>query len=234
MSIDNNPTDVFRWRNLVPQSLNNCFDDDDPTTSENVNTPNYHVGNSAKTVSKILDKMNDMAEILEDISISIDAASGGAFNPNKSSQCTPRTPKTNKSLQRGGFARLIRQHIATLFGLGDGTLPNPINYEDQSQMDIDDESTDSEANQCYPYPGVPGHPDATPQTLSIMWKTMPEAGVNSFRQDLTQPCDSADNEFIFDLYCQENTWSNDKLADQEKTLWQNSRLANVSSLRICP
>ncbi|KAI8446824.1 hypothetical protein BY996DRAFT_8447967 [Phakopsora pachyrhizi] len=141
--------------------------------------------------------MNDMVETLEDLSISF-----SGFNINKDGKHRPGPSRTNHMPQRGWFPllkftvqQLIRQHIATLLGLKDGGLPIPHDENNQSQMDVDDEEHDSDGDPCYPYPRGPGHTNATPQTLSIMWRMMNEAGVKSFRPDFSQPCNSPDNNF---------------------------------------
>ncbi|CAH7690957.1 expressed protein [Phakopsora pachyrhizi] len=260
---------VSRWQKAVPHSLIIDSHDDCTSSAEILRSFEFHAGKSTAIVGQILDKMNDMVETLEDLSISF-----SGFNINKDGKHRPGPSRTNHMPQRGWFPQLIRQHIATLLGLKDGGLPIPHDENNQSQMDVDDEEHDSDGDPCYPYPRGPGHTNATPQTLSIMWRMMNEAGVKSFRPDFSQPCNSPDNNCLFDLsvkfflelvdcgeytgvdsdnlnresvrsaidlhvtqrlrrrFWEENNWSNNKIAQQEKILCCNSRLTNLCRSRL--
>jgi hypothetical protein len=91
---------------------------------------------------------------------------------------------------------LIQQHLATLLGFKDNVLPNPA--EEESCMELD-EDPDADVDPSYPYPGGPGHPFTTEQTLAIMRQMMDDAGIKLFRPDFNQPCNSPDNQYLFDL-----------------------------------
>ncbi|CAH7676169.1 expressed protein [Phakopsora pachyrhizi] len=242
MPDDNNLSEVSRWQNAVPHSLFKDSHDDCTSSAEILRSFNFHAGKSTAIFGQILDKMNDMVKTLEDLSISF-----SGFNINKDGKHRPGPSRNNHIPQRGWFPQLIRQHIATLLGLKDGGLPKPHDENNQLQMDVDDEEQDSDEDPCYPYPGGPGHTNATPQTLSIMWRMMNEAGIKSFQPDFSQPCNSPYNNCLesvrsaIDLHVtqplrrrfwEENIWSNDKFTQQEKKLCCNSRLTNLRRSRL--
>ncbi|EGG11690.1 uncharacterized protein MELLADRAFT_90926 [Melampsora larici-populina 98AG31] len=52
---------------------------------------------------------------------------------------------------------------------------------------------------CFPYLNGPGHKDATPQQLAIMWNMMQSVGLTSFRPDFAEPPNSKDNKWLWDL-----------------------------------
>ncbi|CAH7684143.1 expressed protein [Phakopsora pachyrhizi] len=257
-----------QWRKAVPHSLIIDSHDDCTSSAEILRSFEFHAGKSTAIVGQILDKMNDMVETLEDLSISF-----SGFNINKDGKHRLGPSRTNHMPQHGWFPRLIWQRIATLLGLKDGGLPNPHDENNQLQMDVDDEEHDSDWDPCYPYPRGPGHTNATPQTLSIMWRMMNEAGIKSFQPDFSQPFNSPDNNCLFDLsvkiffelvdcgeytgvdsdnlnresvrsaidlhvtqrlrrrFWEENNWSNNKIAQQEKILCCNSsRFDNLLGL----
>jgi hypothetical protein len=51
-------------------------------------------------------------------------------------------------------------------------------------MSIDDENPD-DVDPHFPYPQGPGHRDASPQQLEIMWNMMAAKNMESFRPDFT-------------------------------------------------
>ncbi|MBW0485450.1 hypothetical protein O181_025165 [Austropuccinia psidii MF-1] len=71
-----------------------------------------------------------------------------------------------------------------------------IEYEDSS--DSSGSNSDVE-DPAFPYAGGPGHRQASPQTLSIMWHAMNRAGVRSFQPDLLDSFNSPDNQFLWGL-----------------------------------
>ena len=75
-------------------------------------------------------------------------------------------------------------------------------YSDDESMSSSS-STLSESNHghdpCFPYPDGPGHKDASAAALKIMWRSMRQLGVVSFRPDLTRSASDTDNAFLWDL-----------------------------------
>ncbi|CAH7686093.1 hypothetical protein BY996DRAFT_4587190, partial [Phakopsora pachyrhizi] len=120
----------------------------------------------------------------------------------------------------------IRLHCATLFGKSydSENLPPPATILEKSswhqtkdfgtEEDSDgamDEDSDILMNETYDsvpnfehdpsftYGDGPGHRQASPQTLAIIWQTMQKAGVSKFRPDLCQGFTSPDNLFLWNL-----------------------------------
>ncbi|MBW0487062.1 hypothetical protein O181_026777 [Austropuccinia psidii MF-1] len=110
-------------------------------------------------------------------------------------------------------------HCQTLFGkcVDSNKLPPPATdrektkwnqnevigqYPDSDSSSNYSSSSNSESSVedfAFPYPGGPGHKQASSQTLSIMWRTMKQAGVQSFRPNLGASFNSPDNKFLWDL-----------------------------------
>ncbi|KAH9818309.1 hypothetical protein DFH28DRAFT_925801 [Melampsora americana] len=124
-------------------------------------------------------------------------------------------PKT-----RGGrTAGHVRFHIEVMLGQKSPTdpLPEPpsaVEKEsyrfatnlDSVKIDVDNISdlnpshtTSSTIDPCFPYPNGPGHHNATPQQLSVIWKLMNAAGVSSFRPDFGESASARTNKWLWGL-----------------------------------
>ncbi|WAR56384.1 hypothetical protein PtB15_7B232 [Puccinia triticina] len=136
--LDNEPSNLFRWQTSEP--LDNQF------------------GN------KIINRMDGMIETMQDLSISMQAASSGALSTTLHNGKGKSKATTDTETPQGGeFPRLIRQHIATLLGLKSKKLPH---HDNDTRMDINELSDDAKiSDPDYPYPDGPGGPAAGPQTL---------------------------------------------------------------------
>jgi hypothetical protein len=75
-----------------------------------------------------------------------------------------------------------------------------------SSYEESEENTDSEASRAsqtdedsvdpqFPYRDGPGHPNASEETLKIMYEMLKEKGISRFRLDLTAPPTSPENRF---------------------------------------
>lgn len=90
------------------------------------------------------------------------------------------------------FQARIRFHIDTLLGQRSeqDPLPAPASPEQRqawmrekeilSDQPVELLDTSEAVDPCFPYPDGPGHQDASPQQLLIMWKMMKSVGVSSF------------------------------------------------------
>ncbi|KAA1118674.1 hypothetical protein PGT21_001717 [Puccinia graminis f. sp. tritici] len=122
----------------------------------------------------------------------------------------------------------VRRHSATLFGkcFYEGNFPPPATPEERRQWidrgdivdDLDDESHESfhddsamdlsvhgesemevDLDPSFPYPDGPGHPAASPQALRILWRTMRNCNVKSFRPNLAEAMTTPSNRFLWNL-----------------------------------
>ncbi|CAH7677297.1 expressed protein [Phakopsora pachyrhizi] len=72
-------------------------------------------------------------------------------------------------------------------------------YLDNSELSFDSD-LDLEEHDCsFPYPDGPGHQGVPSKTLSIMLQAMRQAGVQSFRPDLSKPMSDKRNRLSWDL-----------------------------------
>ncbi|MBW0482252.1 hypothetical protein O181_021967 [Austropuccinia psidii MF-1] len=129
----------------------------------------------------------------------VDKISAIDFNPlpfTNSSTPSPLSHGRAKSSSKpcgGLLCTIIRQHCATLIGTPDYNTPPPATPEEQahwnSNTDPEIKSDSSEEDDhpdfplCdpqFPYPGGPGHHEASQQTLKIIWQAMRQAGIRSF------------------------------------------------------
>ncbi|KAA1101585.1 hypothetical protein PGT21_025127 [Puccinia graminis f. sp. tritici] len=122
----------------------------------------------------------------------------------------------------GPLPAAVRRHFITLFGqaASDGHFPPPATDEERRRWvqpvhqssdipveeefpGIDSEETnpfaDEDYDPAFPYPNGPGHAQASPQSLRIMWRMMDECGVRLFRPNLAQSYNSQGNDFLWDL-----------------------------------
>ncbi|MBW0473532.1 hypothetical protein O181_013247 [Austropuccinia psidii MF-1] len=137
---------------------------------------------------------------------------------NRESNPTPQTNSSGPAQNHRDNTLLarVRMHCQTLFGkcLDSNRLPPPATDHEKAKwnrnsivdnfVDSEDSSDSSGSNSdvedpAFPYAGGPGHRQASPQTLSIMWHAMNRAGVRSFRPDLSDSFNSPDNQFLWGL-----------------------------------
>lgn len=103
-------------------------------------------------------------------------------------------------------------HVKTIFGryMDFNQFPPPATDLEKAQwnpdpIDVDDNVMSSspslmeDADPAFPYPDGPGHREAMPATLSIIWNDMRRHGVVSFSPDFTKGPQEADNIFLWDL-----------------------------------
>lgn len=110
----------------------------------------------------------------------------------------------------------IRFHVATLLGQkpDEKTLPRPASLEDRKSWmfektirDIDINPDDGkmatwiseQVNPCFPIAGGPGHEDATPQQLSIIWQMMQAVSLSSFHPDFSISPSSKYNKWLWEF-----------------------------------
>ena len=127
---------------------------------------------------------------------------------------TPR-PSGNRDL---ALLRRVRTHIMTLFGktmeLHQFPPPatqaerakwnrdqqyNPDDGSDDEDRSSSSSSSDDDGDPHFPYPDGPGHKKASATTLRVMWRSMRQAGVVSFRPNLSRGAKHVDNLFLWDL-----------------------------------
>ncbi|KAA1112282.1 hypothetical protein PGTUg99_006852 [Puccinia graminis f. sp. tritici] len=206
MSLDDEPSDVFRWRTSV--TSNSHCDKENVNDSGPIVLALQSYARQSTEMSKqmlnrmdgMVDRLDSVAEAVEDLNTTVQVNSNNhPLSRNSKGKGKGKDPLTgdNAMPQGGEFARLIRQHLATLLGWKGKTLPH--HDEQDSRMNIDDELEDLSSDPDYPYRNGPGHPSATPKTLAIMWRMMSEAQIDSFRPDFNQPIDSPDNVHLLDL-----------------------------------
>ncbi|KAI8449953.1 hypothetical protein BY996DRAFT_6417861 [Phakopsora pachyrhizi] len=168
-------------------------------------------------------------KMLQKLDLLVEAVYSLKQTPNQTNSASIKAGSTEskcKSSRGGPLHSLIRLHCATLFGksYGSENLPPPATILEKSswrqtedfgtEEDSDgamDEDSDILMNKTYdsvsnfkpdpsfPYGDGPGHRQALPQTLAIIWQTMQKAGVSKFRPDLCQGFTSPDNLFLWNL-----------------------------------
>lgn len=70
---------------------------------------------------------------------------------------------------------------------------------DDVQFNVDPEFSPSDQDPFFPFRDGPGHSNATPVQLSIMWQMMKTVGVNSFRPDFSKSASSKYNKWLWEL-----------------------------------
>lgn len=108
----------------------------------------------------------------------------------------------------------MRFHIACILGPGaHEKLPKPASLDekkcwlsqqpiDSVQFHVDSESQTpdaAETNLNATHPDGPGHPDSSPQQLSVMRHMMNAVRVKSLRPDLSRSMSSGENKWLWDL-----------------------------------
>lgn len=107
----------------------------------------------------------------------------------------------------------MRKHIDTLLGRKktNNILPPPATAAEKEawryEVDLDTLTPQTTSithlssafNSKFPYPGGPGHIDATPQQLAVMCNIMQAVGVSSFRPDFDEPPTSDDKKWLWAL-----------------------------------
>lgn len=198
VSIDNESSDIFRWRSSVPPACDNAPDGRcRPCSGSLLRELKSYASESRQSRAMVIDRLETLINRLEGSNAQGYAAPGHGLQSSGTDRDRRKAKtagRTASGPQGGGFARLIRRHVATLIGSRTNSLPH--HDEQDSVMGADHEGS---SDPSFPYPGGPGHPSATPETLSIMWRMMSQAGIRSFRPDFTQPFDNPDNEHLLDL-----------------------------------
>ncbi|EGG08654.1 uncharacterized protein MELLADRAFT_84683 [Melampsora larici-populina 98AG31] len=149
-------------------------------------------------VELLTDEYHTLARVVKDL---VDA------NGNKGAKKTARGGRT---------AVHIRFHIDAMLGRTSETnpLPPPAASQEKDrwmyEKDLEDVEFDLEnlpkppddhnpIDPHFPYPDGPGHPDATPQQLAVMWKLMNAVGMESFRPDFSQSAQSPENKWVWGI-----------------------------------
>lgn len=114
----------------------------------------------------------------------------------------------------GRVAARLRFHVETLLGTGSNkALPQPASLVDRKkwntdrplddvEFDLDPELSPpdgQEGDAFFPFRDGPGHLNATPQQLSIMWQMMNTVGVTSFQPDFSTSASSKHNKWLWEL-----------------------------------
>ncbi|MBW0518829.1 hypothetical protein O181_058544 [Austropuccinia psidii MF-1] len=76
----------------------------------------------------------------------------------------------------------------------------PNNTDPEIKYDSSEEDDHPDSPLCdpqFPYPGGPGHHEASQQTLKIIWRAMRQAGMRSFQPSLDEPFTTPENRFCW-------------------------------------
>ncbi|MBW0506243.1 hypothetical protein O181_045958 [Austropuccinia psidii MF-1] len=120
--------------------------------------------------------------------------------------------KSQTSIPRAGpLHDVIRTFCTTLLGLKKGeALPSPATEkekqkwhenidEDDEMIQFEDTDFDFGNDSSSLHPNGLDHPDATPETLRIIRRSMKQNGVQSFHPNFAEPVSSPDNRFLWGL-----------------------------------
>lgn len=185
-----------------------------------------HAADCADNSAQILRKFNNIENGVQNMASSwalpsnfgpSRRATDSASSPRTSA---PRRTPGKRDMRRKCLYKWISRHCATLLGSYSKTkeLPPPASeverakwkitaridlddLEDPMQVDGPDDNLDNddpEHDEQFPFhPDGPGHPQATRQTLKIIWSGMQSVGVDSFRPDFTQGILTPHNKFLW-------------------------------------
>ncbi|WAR61050.1 hypothetical protein PtB15_13B302 [Puccinia triticina] len=201
------PEDVNNWRNQVlPDAPNNgeinLAHNKSSIQSQLLHAFKEFVSGYTDTNHQIVKKLDEIIVTLKDLNLQ--PSSPRSSSRHTPHPLTPASPIRNSSCtttpRRGGtFLKLIWTHVSTLLGTRRSRLPHPSRpaNEEDSRVEFSDEGVDSDPN--YPYPGGPGHPSASKETLEIIWNMMQDKGIQSFRPNFSKPYDSHENKPLWDF-----------------------------------
>lgn len=74
--------------------------------------------------------------------------------------------------------------------------PDNAEIEEAVQPEL---STNNQSDPAFPYPDGPGHKDATPQQLSVIWNIMNACHVKSFRPNFAEASTTKGNKFLWNI-----------------------------------
>ncbi|MBW0498952.1 hypothetical protein O181_038667 [Austropuccinia psidii MF-1] len=191
-----------------------------PSCQDGISAPtNHHCSANLQEVVGALEHFTNNAseqnsKIVHCMDLIVDKLSAIDFNPlpftnSSTPSASPHGRAKSSYKPRGGLlCIMIQQHCATLIGTPDYSIPPPTTPEERAHWNIiTDPKIKSDSSEeddhpdlplCdpqFPYPGGPGHCEASQQTFKIIWQAMCQAGMQSFQPSLGKPLTMPENRF---------------------------------------